>query len=263
MSSTTTSADHLIQHPIVAISGASRGVGAATALRFARQGAKLVLGCSSSEAALDAVIEQCNELGAQGTVKVIGSVADDAVCRSYGAAAEENFGGLDYLVNNAGTTKFASHDKLEDLSGQDFQDIYAVNVVGPYQLSRACMPLLKQSRHPAIVMVASVAGIGPVGSSIAYAASKAAMISLTKTLANSHGPVRVNAVCPGFIDGEWLRGGLGANYEAVKSGLEARVPTGTVSTPETVADAIDYFCSRAHLTTGETLLLDGGMLLKQ
>ena len=252
-----------IKNPTVVITGASRGVGAATALRFAEQGARLVLGCSNSETELNKVIAECKEAGAGGVEKVIGSVADDDVCRRYAQVAEDSFAGVDYLINNAGTTRFADHAKLEQLNAQDFQDIYAVNVIGPYQLSRACMSLLKQSKQPAIVMVASVAGLGPVGSSIAYAASKAALISLTKTFANAHGPVRVNAVCPGFIDGEWLKAGLGENYQAVKSGIEARVPTGTVSTPESVADAIDYFATRAHLTTGETLLLDGGMLLKQ
>ncbi|MCY4041264.1 MAG: SDR family oxidoreductase, partial [Gammaproteobacteria bacterium] len=114
-----------------------------------------------------------------------------------------------------------------------------------------------------IVMVASIAGVLGSGSSIAYAASKGAMITLTKALARVLGPeIRVNVVCPGFIQGEWLRQGMGdAVYEASKNAIERTTPLGRTSTPDTVADSVLTFIESNDLVTGESLILDAGMHL--
>ena len=188
------------------------------------------------------------------------NVADDGDCRALVAGAVERFGRLDALVNNAGTTKFVNHADLDGLDADDFHHIYGVNTVGAYQMTRAAAPHLRAAGTAAVVMVASIAGVKGIGSSIAYAASKGAMITMTKSLARVLGPeIRVNAVCPGFIQGEWLREGMGPEvYDRSKAFLESSVPLKLTATAETVAESIIALVDSASLVTGETLLLDGG-----
>ena len=194
------------------------------------------------------------------TLVVRADVADDEACRAMVAQAIAKWGRVDALINNAGTTKFCAHDNLEGLSAADFQRIYAVNTIGPFQMTRAVTPFMKRGGRGAIVNVASVAAVQGVGSSIAYAASKGALVTMTLSLARALGPqIRVNAVCPGFIQGEWLEEGMGKErYEQVKSALEASNPLKLTATADTVADAILYFVVHADIVTGETLILDGG-----
>jgi len=187
-------------------------------------------------------------------------VAEDGDCRRLVEETVTTFGGLDALVNNAGTTKFVDHADLDGLDKDDFLNIYAVNTVGAFQMARAAAPHLRQSGRAAIVNVASIAGVKGIGSSIAYAASKGALITMTKSLARVLGPeVRVNAVCPGFIQGEWLRQGMGAEtYDRSKAFLEKATPLRVTATADTVAETIVALIEGASLVTGETLLLDGG-----
>ena len=194
------------------------------------------------------------------TLVVRADVADDEACRAMVAEAIAKWGRVDALINNAGTTKFCAHDNLEGLSAADFQRIYAVNTIGPFQMTRAVTPFMKRGGRGAIVNVASVAAVQGVGSSIAYAASKGALVTMTLSLARALGPqIRVNAVCPGFIQGEWLEEGMGKErYAQVKSALEASNPLKLTATADTVADAILYFVVHADIVTGETLILDGG-----
>ena len=126
-------------------------------------------------------------------------------------------------MNNAGTTKFNAHDNLEGLSKEDFLRIYSINLVGPYQMIRAVAPHMKSAGKGAIVNIASIAGVRAIGSSVAYCASKAALINMTMALARVLGPeIRINAICPGFIQGEWLKAGMGQErYEKTKNFLES------------------------------------------
>lgn len=167
-------------------------------------------------------------------------------------------------MNCAGTTKFCAHDNLDGLDKQDFLDLYAVNTVGAYQMTRAVAPLMKQRGQGSIVNVASIAAVTGIGSSIAYAASKGALVTMTLSLARALGPeIRVNAVCPGFIQGEWLKNGMGEEkYTRTKRYLEETTPLRLTATADTVAETILYFITGAALVTGETLLLDGGMHLQ-
>jgi 3-oxoacyl-[acyl-carrier protein] reductase len=173
------------------------------------------------------------------------------------------WGRLDILVNNAGTTKFVTHSDLAGLDHQDFQDIYAVNVVGAFQMVRAAQDALTASGDASIVNVASIAGVKGVGSSIAYAASKGALITMTKSLARVMGPaIRVNAVCPGFIEGDWLAEGMGqAVYEQTLSFLRAKTPLQITCTADSVAESILSFIDGHSVVTGQHLILDGGHLL--
>jgi len=178
-------------------------------------------------------------------------------------AALEKWGRIDALVNNAGTTKFCAHDNLDGLSKDDFLHIYSVNTVGAYQMTRAVRDAMQRGGRGSIVNVASIAGVMGVGSCVAYAASKGALITMTLSLARVLGPeIRVNTVCPGFIQGAWLEAGMGKEaYAAAKTRLEATTPLRLTATPESVAEAILYFVCGADIVTGETLILDGGMHL--
>lgn len=243
---------------VAIVTGSSSGVGAATAKALAAKGWRVTINYARSAATAQQVAAACEELGAQVLV-LQADVADDSGCRRLVEATLERWGRLDALVNNAGTTKFCDHADLAGLDKQDFLDLYAVNAVGPFQMVRAAEQALRKSKG-AIVNVASIAGLSGVGSSIAYAASKGALITMTKSLARVLGPeVRINAVCPGFIQGDWLREGMGPDvYEARKRGLEKMAPLRLTATAEQVAEGILFFIDGPSITTGETLLLDGG-----
>ena len=251
-----------LQGAAAIVTGSSSGVGAATAIMLASQGCRVVINYSRSDAAAEKVAEQCRAAGGD-VVVCQANVAEDADCRKLVDAATEKFGRLDAVVNNAGTTKFVNHRNLAGLDKDDFFNIYGVNVVGPYQMSRAAEAALRESGDGAIVNVSSIAGVRGVGSSMAYAASKGALITMTKSLARVLGPeIRVNCVCPGFIAGEWLKDGLGAdNYERAKTNAEASAPLNRTCTPESVAESILGFITGHSVITGESIILDGGQHL--
>jgi 3-oxoacyl-[acyl-carrier protein] reductase len=244
------------------VTGSSSGVGAATARLLAGKGGNVVINYSRSADAAKQVAEGCEALGAE-TLLCQADVSSDADCRRMVAATLEKWGRLDCLVNNAGTTKFVAHGDLEGLDAADFQHIYGVNVVGPFQMVRAAREALTASGDASVVNVASIAGVKGVGSSIAYAASKGALVTMTQSLARALGPeIRVNAVCPGFITGDWLAEGMGQEtYDASKAFLEANTPLRTTCTPDTVAESILNFIEGHSVVTGQHLVLDGGHLL--
>ncbi len=249
---------------VAIVTGSSSGVGAATARQLAEKGCHVVINYSSNEAGARETQQACEAFGVETLVRRA-DVAVDVDCRAMAAAADEKWGRIDALVNNAGTTKFCNHADLDGLAAEDFQRIYAVNTVGAYQMVRAVEPAMRRGGRGSIVNVASIAGVMGVGSSIAYAASKGAMITLGLSLARVLGPeIRLNTVCPGFIQGDWLEQGMGEeNYARTKSYLEQNTPLGLTSTPDTVAEVIVFFLTGAETVTGETLLLDGGHHLTQ
>lgn len=244
------------------VTGAGTGVGRATALQLAARGCSVLVNFQRSREAAHEVAEQVRAAGVAG-VAMQGDVAEDADCRALVARAASEFGRLDVLVNNAGTTVFVPHAELDKLGDDAWSRIFAVNVKGPFQCARAARDLLKQHGGGEVVNVSSVAGLIGTGSSIAYCASKAALNNLTLTLARVLGPeIRVNAVAPGFITGPWLREGLGAAaYEAIKAQIERRVALGRVCEPSDVADAILALIEGSDLVTGQVLPVDGGMTI--
>ena len=248
-----------IENGVAIVTGSSSGVGAACARQLAERGCHVAINYSRNEEGARRTEAACREFGVE-TVVAKADVAEDGDCRALAAAALDRWGRVDALVNNAGTTKFNPHPQLDGLTKQDFLRIYAVNTVGAYQMTRAVAPAMKRGGRGSVVNVASIAAITGVGSSIAYAASKGAMVTMTLSLARALGPeIRVNAVCPGFIQGEWLTHGLGEErYAAAKAALEASAPLRLTTTPDTVAEAILYFVAGADVITGETLILDGG-----
>ncbi|MFN3511425.1 MAG: SDR family NAD(P)-dependent oxidoreductase [Phenylobacterium sp.] len=247
---------------VVAVTGASTGLGRAIAIEVASRGAAAVIvnyARSAQEAEETARLVEAK--GAK-TVLAQGDVASDADCRAVARAAEP-FGRVDALFNNAGVTKFApNHADLEAVAAEDFLRIYGVNVVGAFQMIRALRPLLEAAPQPgAVVNTSSIAGILGIGSSVPYAASKGAMNILTLSLARALAPkIRVNAICPGFIDTPWFVKGAGEDGAArVRASAAAGAPLKVASTAEDVAAAAVFLASPASRhVTGETLLVDAG-----
>ena len=182
---------------VAVVTGGSRGVGAATAKLLSDNGWNVLITCSSSIKEARMIAKNCsNESGE--VVAFQADVANDEHCVSSINKAIETWGRLDAVVNNAGTTKFAwDHSELNSLDAEDFQHIYAVNVVGPFQMVKAAKKHLLKSPNPCVVNISSIAGIKGIGSSLAYASSKGALNTMTLSMARNLGPIRVNAVCPG------------------------------------------------------------------
>ena len=245
---------------VCVVTGSSSGIGAATARLFAERGWNVVINFSREAGPAEVVAEACRALGAD-TLVVKADIAADTDCKRLGAEVEARFGRTDVLVNNAGTTKFVPMKDLDGLSAEDFQRIYAVNVVGAYQMTRAFAPLLRRHKPAGIVNISSIASLMGTGSSLAYMASKGALNAMTIGLARALGPeIRVNAIAPGLVETPWLQQGLGAErYAATVQAYRARAALDAVIAPEDVADAAWWLGACALKTTGEVLLLDAGV----
>lgn len=249
---------------VVVVTGASTGLGRAIAVDVASRGAKVVVINYARSA--DEAKETARLVEAEGAQAVIvqGDVASDEDCRKIAAAAEP-FGRIDALFNNAGMTKAANHADLDALSADDFLGIYSVNVVGAYQMVRACRRLLEAAPQPgAVVNTSSIAGVTGIGSSVAYAASKGALVTMTLSLARSLAPkIRVNAVCPGFIDTPWFGKVMpGAQPDRIRENAAANTPLKAASSAADVAASAVFLGSRASRhVTGESLLVDAGLHL--
>lgn len=249
------------------VTGGGTGLGAAIARGLASHGAHVVIGYRSSGDAAEAVAEDCRAAGGAATV-VRGDVASDDDCRALAVAAGAR---LDVLVNNAGTTKAAALGDLDALTDADFHTLYDVNVVGAFRMVRACRSVLDAAADASgiassVLNVSSIAGVTGRGSSVAYAASKAAMNGMTLSLARGLSPkIRVNAVCPGFIDSDWWsadKHGAPGQRDDIRKSIEASTPLQAASTPEDIADAAIAFCLPGFRhVTGETLLVDAGLHL--
>jgi NAD(P)-dependent dehydrogenase (short-subunit alcohol dehydrogenase family) len=250
---------------IILVTGGATGLGAAIAIGAARRGAKaVIINCTKSLKEAEETAAAVRAAGAEAVIAQ-GDVAEDADCRRIAEAAAR-FERLDVLVNNAGVTKHApNHSDLDALSKEDFLRLFAVNTVGPFQMVRACRSLLEAAPPPAsVVMTSSIAGVRGMGSSVAYAASKGALNTMTLSLARALAPkIRVNTICPGFIDTRWFPDAFGAEKGAqLRERIASITPLQVASKPEDVAEAALFFMSDAsrHIT-GETLIIDGGMHL--
>src|SRR6202790_5582199 len=249
------------------ITGSASGLGAATAAMLAKDGARIVINYSSSQKEAEQTADLCRSAGGD-VVVVQGDVSRDEDCRKIVAAAA-SWGRLDALINNAGTTKHMPHDNLDGLSAEDFQRLFGVNTIGPFQMVRAARSLLEagaksSGRASSVVNVSSVAGISGIGSSIAYAASKGALNTITFSLARALAPlIRVNAVCPGYIDTPWFTKGRGVEGAAkVRDAVVAKVPLKRASTAEDVASLVCFLATpQSSNMTGELVRMDAGLHL--
>ncbi len=244
---------------VAIVTGSATGVGAAAAIMLAEKKCNVVINYTRSKVEAEETAETCRGHGVEALVQQA-DVSDDAACRGMAQAAVDAWGRIDYLINNAARTKFNPFDNLEGVSKQDFLDIYAVNVVGPYQMVRAVEPHMRKLGKGSIVNDSSIGGVTGIASSIPYAASKAALNLMTKSLAHVLAPeIRINTVVPGMIQTRWLRGGLGDEaYQEMLKKTEAVLPLRRVAMPKDVAEVLVWFLEGAALVTGETLIVDSG-----
>ncbi|PZM07354.1 SDR family NAD(P)-dependent oxidoreductase [Rhizobium tubonense] len=248
----------------VIITGGGSGIGAATAIAFAKAGYDIVVNYSSNRDGADSIVEECRSLGVE-AISAAGDIADDAACLSIVDAAVQRFGRIDALVNNAGVTRYAPAQDLAAANAADFEHIFSVNVIGTYQMIRAAAGRLSKASLGSIVNISSDSAFSGSGSSLAYAASKGAVNTMTVGLARSLAPhIRVNAVCPGFVDTTWaLSWHSEESYETFKQGLLAAAPLKTIPDAEDVADAILWLTDRATRVTGQCMIIDSGMHLSE
>lgn len=250
-----------IEGKAAVVTGASRGVGRATALMLAEGGCSVLVNYSRSKDEAEEVVEEVRALGVK-AIPFQANVAEDDACRAMMGAAAKEFGSLDILVNNAGTTAFIPHSELDLVTDEVWDNILSVNLKGPFQCARAARKYMDDAGEGEIVSVSSVAGVAGTGSCIPYCSSKAGLNILATTLARVLAPtIRVNTVAPGFITGKWLQTGLGAAYEPAKAGAEKRSALGKVCDPEDVAAAILAFITGSDLVTGQLIVCDGGAII--
>jgi NAD(P)-dependent dehydrogenase (short-subunit alcohol dehydrogenase family) len=246
------------------VTGSATGIGSAVAIGLAKRGANVVVNYTRSKTEAEETADAVRKAGAD--VRLVqADVANDEDCQRLARAATDAWGRIDILVNNAGTTKFVTnHADLESLSADDFTRIYKVNVVGPFQMIRACIAALRAHKDGSVVNVSSIAGVAGIGSSVAYAASKGALNTMTYSLARALAPeVRVNAVCPGYVDTPWFVKQFGAETaERIAEAEGKRSPLQRAADGAEIAKTVLFFAGpESRNITGETLLSDTGLHL--
>lgn len=240
------------------VTGGATGIGRAAVLHLARAGFDVALNYRSSADAARATAAEAEAAGAK-VLLLAGDVADDAQVRAMLKQVEAAFSGLEALINNAGTTISTPPKDLDAVSVEDWDRVFAVNVRGLFLVTRAAVPLLKRGENPSIVNTASIVGLRPGPQPLPYAASKAAIVSLTKQLAGALGPeIRVNAVAPGWMEGEWMERMLGDNYGRLMERRAKATPLGRCVTADDVAETILSLILSNRFVTGEIIVIDGG-----
>lgn len=233
---------------VVVVTGSSSGIGEAVARRFSALGASVVVNSSSS---VEAGEQIAAELG-DDAMYVQCDISDRAQTRALVDRVIERYGHLDVLVNNAGWTTRVDHGDLEGLTDEIFQKTFEVNVYGTWWLTKAAIPHLREVEDGNVVTITSIAGLRPVGSSMAYSMAKAALNQMTCLLAKSYGPVRFNAVAPGLVATPWT-----SDWEDQHQAMAARNPIPRSATPDDCAEAV-LALVRNRYASGEIFVVDGG-----
>jgi len=239
------------------VTGGATGIGKSAVLALARAGYDVAINYSSSEAAARAAAREAENLGAKALLARC-DVSDEAGVRSMLDSVRKTFGRLDVLINNAGTTASWKMKDLDSLSLEEWDRVFAVNVRGLFQVTRAAAPLLRVNKG-CVINTASVVGLRPGPQPLPYAASKAAVVNLTKTLAWNLGPeIRVNAVAPGWMEGDWMKRMLKDKYEDLMGKRAKSTPLKRVVTADDVAQTMLSLIESNRFVTGEVIVIDGG-----
>ncbi len=240
------------------VTGGATGIGRSAVLALAQAGYDVAINYASSAKAAQELAALAQQAGAQ-TMLLPCDVSDDAAVRAMLAQVEAEFGHLDALVNNAGTTAKWKVKDLESLDMAEWDRTFAVNVRGLFQVTRAAVPLLRKGTHPSIVNTASIVGLRPGPQPLPYAASKAAVVNMTKTLAWNLGPeIRVNAVAPGWMEGDWMQRMLGDKYNDLMGKRAKLTPLKRCVTADDVAETMMSLIQGNRFVTGEIVVIDGG-----
>ena len=245
------------ERPAALVTGSATGIGAAAAIALARAGHDVMVNYSRSEDAARETAAACEAAGARASIGKC-DVSDDAGVRSMVDEFEREFGRMDVLINNAGITSAAPFKDLDAIDLEEWDRVLAVNVRGIVQVTRACVPMLK-AVGGCIVNTASIVGLRPGPQPLAYSTSKAAVVSLTKTLALALGPeIRVNAVAPGWMEGDWMERMLGDNYDRLMERRAKMTPLKRCVTADDVAETMLSLVQSNRFVTGEIVVVDGG-----
>ncbi len=238
------------ENKVVLVTGSSSGIGEAIARSFDAEGARVVVNSAHSVEAGQAIATSLHD-----GIYFQADIADEAASTMLIAETLEHFGRLDVLVNNAGRTKVIAHQDLENASLEVWRDIFDVNVFGTWALTVAAADALRQQQG-SVVNITSIAGLRPTGSSIPYAASKAALNHMTVLLAKALGPeIRVNAVAPGLVDTPWTQ-----DWDVVRQFVQTAAPMKRSATPEDVAQMTLALAENSYIT-GQVITVDGGLTL--
>lgn len=236
---------------VAIVTGSTSGIGEAIARHYAANGASVLLNSARSVEAGERIASELPD-----AMYVQGSIADDGVPQMLVDAAIDRWGRLDVLVNNAGTTRSIPHSDLDAASVEVWREIFEVNVFGTWEMTRVAVPHLRE-QNGSVVMITSLAGVRPTGSSVPYASSKAALNHLTALLANALGPdVRVNAIAPGLVATPWT-----ADWEDLHRAVGAMAPMKRSATPADIVDLALVLATNTYVT-GEVILVDGGLALR-
>ncbi|MEI6768027.1 MAG: SDR family oxidoreductase [Betaproteobacteria bacterium] len=240
------------------VTGGATGIGKSAVLALARAGYDVAINYASSAQAAKDTQKEAQALGAQ-TLLLQCDVSDEKAVRAMLAEVEKAFGHLDALISNAGTTAKWKVKDLESLDMEEWDRTFAVNVKGLFQVVRAAVPLLKKGTNPSIVNTASIVGLRPGPQPLPYAASKAAVVNMTKTLAWNLGPeIRVNAVAPGWMEGDWMQRMLGEKYDDLMGKRAKATPLKRCVTADDVAETMLNLIQSNRFVTGEIVVIDGG-----
>lgn len=236
---------------VAIVTGSSSGIGEEIARRLSDLGATVVVNSANS---VDAGKQVANTLSGK-SLYVQADISDRAACQTLIDTTLNSFGHLDILINNAGWTTLVAHHDLDSLTDEIFEKTFDVNVFGTWWLTKAAMPHLKKGIDGNVVNITSIAGVRPVGSSIAYAMTKAALNHMTVLLAKSCGPVRVNAVAPGLVETPWTR-----DWQAQHDNVSRVAPLKRSATPQDCGEATIALI-RNKYATGQIFVVDGGLTL--
>lgn len=261
MSSMNTPSDVIKANRVAIVTGGGTGVGQATSMKLAKLGWSVVVNYSRSRDEAESTVASIIDVGGQ-AIAVQGDVATDQDCRQMVDRALTTYGRIDLLVNCAGTTDFIPFQNLDQATDDVWERLYKVNVVGAFHCARAVREPMLATGGGQIINVSSVAAQLGQGSSIPYCCSKAALDNLTVSLARTFAPqIRVNGIAPGFIAGRWTQAGLGDRYDGIVNAYTKTLPMGRVCTPDDIADGILSLVNGSSLVTGQTLTVDGGMMI--
>lgn len=239
------------------VTGASTGIGRAAVVALAEAGFDVAINYSRNEQAARDTAAAAQSKGAK-TLLACCDVADDSGVREMLRSVETEFGRLDALVNNAGITSTVPPKDLEAMTTEEWDRVFAVNVRGVFQVTRAAVPMLKRARG-SVVNTASIVGLRPGPQPLPYASSKAAVINLTRLLALNLAPeIRVNAVAPGWMEGDWMERMLKDRYQDLMARRAKQTPLGRCATAEDVAEVIVNLLTSNRFVNGEVIVIDGG-----